>query len=69
MKLTEISSNINEWLSGQGPLSEIVISSRIRLARNLAGHKFVSRCSSTEKTHILENLREVLLAIDLGDER
>ncbi len=68
MNLKEISNDINEWFSGQGPLSDIVLSSRIRLARNLAGYKFVSRCSVEEKACIVENLREVLTGIDLGDE-
>jgi len=69
MKLTDLSGDISEWLSGAGPLSDVVLSSRIRLARNLAGHNFVSRSSSTEKGQILEALKEVLLSIDLGDER
>jgi len=68
MKLTDISNNINEWFSGSGPLSEVVISSRIRLARNLAGHKFLTRCSTEEKKQILEKLKNVVLALDLGDE-
>jgi protein arginine kinase len=67
MKLTDISSDINEWFSGSGPLADIVISSRIRLARNLAGHKFLNRCSTTEKSEILEKLKSVLMSLDLGD--
>jgi protein arginine kinase len=67
MKLTDISNNINEWFDGSGPLADIVISSRIRLARNLAGHKFLSRCSTTEKSTILEKLKDALLSLDLGD--
>jgi protein arginine kinase len=67
MKLTDISNDINEWLSGSGPLSDIVMSSRIRLARNLAGYKFVSFCSLEEKAEILEKLKSVLMGIDLGD--
>jgi len=67
MKLTDISSDINEWFNGSGPLADIVISSRIRLARNLAGHKFLSRCSSAEKSDILKKLRDVLMSLDLGD--
>jgi protein arginine kinase len=69
MKLTDLSGDISEWLSGGGPMSDVVLSSRIRLARNLAGHHFVSRCSATEKTQILDALKEVLLSIELGDER
>jgi protein arginine kinase len=67
MKLTDISGNINEWFSGKGPLADIVISSRIRLARNLAGYKFISRCSDEEKTEILETLKTVITPLDLGD--
>ena len=67
MKLTDISNNINEWFDGSGPLADIVISSRIRLARNLAGYKFLSRCSSEEKAEILEKLKDVLMSLDLGD--
>ena len=67
MKLTDISNDINEWFNGQGPLADTVISSRIRLARNLAGHKFLSRCSTAEKSDILKKLKEVLMSLDLGD--
>ena len=67
MKLTDISNDINEWFNGSGPLADIVVSSRIRLARNLAGHKFLSRCSNNEKTEILEKLRDVMMSLDLGD--
>jgi protein arginine kinase len=68
MKLTDISRDINEWFSGTGPLSDIVVSSRIRLARNLAGHKFLSRCSVAEKAEILAKLKDILMSLDFGDE-
>ena len=67
MKLTDISNDINEWFDGSGPLADIVISSRIRLARNLAGYKFLSRCSNSEKSEILDKLRDVMMSLDLGD--
>ncbi|UCF42412.1 MAG: protein arginine kinase [Planctomycetota bacterium] len=67
MKLTDISANINEWFDGSGPLADIVISSRIRLARNIAGHKFLSRCSVAEKSEILKKLRDTLMSLELGD--
>jgi len=67
MKLTDISGNVNEWFDGSGPLADIVISSRIRLARNLAGHKFLSRCSVAESSAILKKLRDVLMSLELGD--
>jgi len=67
MKLTDISNDITEWFSGSGPLADIVISSRVRLARNLAGYKFLSRCSAAEKSEILKKLKDVLMSLDLGD--
>jgi protein arginine kinase len=68
MKLTEISGNINEWFSGEGPLSDVVISSRVRLARNLAGHRFLAACPATEKAEILRKLKDILMSLALGDE-
>ena len=67
MKLTDISNDINEWFSGSGPLADVVVSSRIRLARNIAGYKFLSHCSNTEKAEILEKLKDVLMSLELGD--
>jgi len=67
MKLTDLSSDINEWFNGKGPLADVVVSSRVRLARNLAGHKFLSRCSDAEKAEILAKLKEVLMSVELGD--
>lgn len=68
MKLTDISNDINEWFNGSGPQADIVVSSRIRLARNIAGHKFLSRCTNTEKAEILGKLRDVIMPLELGDE-
>ena len=38
--LSHLVTQTGEWLRGTGPHAAIVISSRIRLARNLAGHRF-----------------------------
>ena len=40
MKLSAIIANTGEWLSGSGPHDQIVVSSRVRLARNLKGKPF-----------------------------
>jgi protein arginine kinase len=58
MKLQELTTRAGEWMRGQGPHSEIVISSRIRLARNIAGQHFVSRCSPSTRRVIEKKLRE-----------
>ncbi len=47
----------SEWLRGDGPSSDVVISSRVRLARNFAGFKFVARCTRAEKQDVLQLAR------------
>ncbi len=49
MKPRNFSSSGGEWLRGTGPESDIVISSRIRLARNVDGYSFVSRMNSESR--------------------
>jgi protein-arginine kinase len=41
------------WLDASGPSSHLVLSTRIRLARNLADHVFQGRNSETEREEIL----------------
>ena len=52
LKLDELASRCGEWLRGSGPQSDIVISSRIRLARNLGDFPFIRRCSEQDRTSI-----------------
>ena len=44
----------SSWLSGKGPEAEIVFSSRIRLARNLAGVPFPSRATQAERRKVVD---------------
>jgi protein arginine kinase len=57
VKLEELAGKCGEWLRGSGPESDIVISSRIRLARNLAEFPFVRRASREERTQIAKSTR------------
>jgi len=50
--------NKDSWLNGKGPEAEIVFSSRIRLARNIANLPFPSRASSAQKKEVLDEVRE-----------
>jgi protein arginine kinase len=52
------------WLIGTGPNAGIVLSSRIRLARNLAGFAFPTRAREGERLRVLQQLREVAPRID-----
>src|SRR3989440_3727625 len=66
MKLSDLTNRAGEWLRGSGPMSEIVISSRIRLARNVAGLPFLSRCSRTQRTNLERKLRDVILESNIA---
>jgi len=57
MQLDDLASSSGEWLKGTGPESDIVISSRIRLARNLADFPFLSRTTEADRAEIEKTLR------------
>lgn len=61
MKLSDLTNHAGEWLRGNGPMSEIVISSRIRLARNVAGFPFLTRCSRHQRQAAEAKVRETIL--------
>ena len=61
MELADLSHQAGEWLRGVGPMTEVVISSRVRLARNLAGRSFLTRCNSDEILQLEQVLRDVIL--------
>ena len=50
--LQNLKDSTAEWTNGQGPLSDIVISSRIRLARNIEGIPFPPRAEQAELKNI-----------------
>jgi protein arginine kinase len=66
MKLSDLTSHAGEWLRGNGPMNEVVISSRIRLARNLAGHPFLTRCSRNQRQSVESKVRETILAAGIA---
>lgn len=57
-----------EWLRGSGPDSDIVISSRVRLARNLRGHRFGIQADPDERTSIEEEVRAGLARTTFSEE-
>src|ERR1700677_3758608 len=68
MKLSDLTHHAGEWLRGSGPMSEIVISSRIRLARNVAGFPFLSRCSRPQRQTLEDRVRDTILAANLAQQ-
>jgi len=57
-------NNKDSWLNGKGPEAEIVFSSRIRLARNIAGLPFPSRASNLQKIKVLNKAKEAYSKIN-----
>ena len=55
-----------KWLTGEGPEASIVISSRIRLARNIAGYLFPFLSSGSQSAEILNKVKDVFQSQDEG---
>ncbi len=58
---------LTPWLSGGGAEGDIVLASRIRLARNLAGLPFPNRASSAELARVWENVKASLPDLNAGE--
>ena len=50
MKFSNVMSSAGEWLRGEGPHHQIVVSSRVRLARNLRHRAFPGWAKKAERT-------------------
>src|SRR4051794_8083043 len=66
MKLSDLTNHAGEWLRGSGPMSEIVISSRIRLARNIVGTHFLTRCTRHQRQALETRVRDTILHAQLA---
>jgi protein arginine kinase len=65
MNLDSLTPSCGEWLRGGGPEGDIVISSRIRLARNLAAFPFTNRASAFQKGEIESHLKERVTGLEV----
>ena len=61
MKISDLTNQPGEWLSGMGPNHDIVISSRVRLARNVASYPFMSKANRTQRGELHKLIREQLM--------
>ena len=66
MILGDLTKQAGEWLRGEGPAQDVVVSSRVRLARNQAGMPFLSRCTVGQKQELEAHLRQHILASKIG---
>lgn len=60
MNIDDLLTKKGEWLKGTGPKSNIVVSSRVRLARNFDGFPFYNRANSSVREKILNTALDVL---------
>mgnify|MGYP001807466299 CR=1 FL=1 len=60
MDLDSLLPNLGEWLRGTGPDVDVVVSTRIRLARNLADAPFTTRASAAQKGEIEVRVRDAV---------
>ncbi len=65
MTLDDMTRTSGEWLRGTGPESDIVMCSRIRLARNLADFPFSNRASRGEKLGVESQVKAAVEAAEL----
>lgn len=65
MELNDLTTMSGEWLRGTGPEADIVMSSRIRLARNLAQYPFLNRADDSVRAEIEKILRKQVSQLGL----
>ncbi len=63
MKIDELLSTPSEWVRADGPNNKIVMTSRVRLARNLRGIPFPGWAKKTDRQRALELMRPVVEAL------
>lgn len=56
-----------EWLRGEGDCNDVVMSSRARLARNVAGFPFAAKSTKRDRQQTLDLCRSWLLQSNLSD--
>ncbi len=56
MKIDDFANKRTEWLKGEGPKSDIALSTRVRLARNIEGRIYFDRASDKEREETLKKL-------------
>ena len=56
-----------EWLRGAGLASDVVVSSRVRLARNLAGFPFQTTATPEQQAEVLDLTRARLTTLELDE--
>lgn len=56
-----LASRVGSWLRPEGPDTDVVVSCRVRFARNLAGRPFMARATEEQAAELAEEVRVTLL--------
>jgi protein arginine kinase len=67
MNMDSLLPKLGEWLRATGAEADVVVSTRIRLARNLADHPFTNRANVHQKSEIEAKLRDCVTQLDLAN--
>lgn len=57
---------MTNWYLQNGKDSDVVVSSRVRLSRNLNGFNFLSKCSKEEQQKILNTVKDIVPSLGYG---
>ncbi|MBO4816121.1 MAG: protein arginine kinase [Clostridia bacterium] len=57
---------MSNWYLQSGNETDVVYSTRVRLARNIKGYKFVSRCTKNDSLKIIELMEDVIPKLGYG---
>jgi protein arginine kinase len=60
MKFSRIIASSGEWLSGDGPNRQIVVSSRVRLARNIRNKPFPGWAKKAERLDVMKMVKDAV---------
>lgn len=66
--LHRFADRLGRWICESGPEGDVVVTSRVRLARNVEGFPFVSRLTPERAVELAGSLRPVLTGLDFGAE-
>ena len=67
MDIDRLAGHVGEWLRGEGNEADIVISTRVRLARNIDGRHFLTKATLEQKGEIETVIRKRLDEISKSD--
>ncbi|MFN7181520.1 MAG: ATP--guanido phosphotransferase [Planctomycetota bacterium] len=64
--ISKLSSSVSPWLQNSGVDSDILISCRLRLARNIKGYPFSTSITKEQKESILRETEKVVEQLNIG---